>query len=606
MEHAFDALSKRLARAVSRREAIGTLLRGAVGTFLVSAGFTRLSLHAQSGACSVCGTCTMVAGSKFEACTDPCEAQTLCGTAQNYAPYQTLVSNLADTGFQPTTYSALISVQGKNQIQVFLTNYVGTDPSYTANLFVVWAPGSQVAAYVIEYLNGNPTWASIVNGSSVVQIVPSFQIPPPFAIAASPSSVTVAHGSPGTCTISTTVSDLYSFAIALKASGLPSGATASFNPHPIPAPGSGSSIMTIKAGALTPTGTYAITVTGTGAKISETTSVSLTVSSPDALADPLEGPVVTPRGGLHLGDTSSDRDIPDFPSLAVPLTLSPCSVACNAVGSAAGKLLGTPVCTELVAVVGVFTCGVVAGPFTPQCLAAVALAGAALVYECVQGYSYVVSRGCTIFCGCPTCQYKNGTSCVPVCNDSDCPPPFTCESDCSCVSPGCPPGSSPCGTVCCPPEQTCCGTTCCPPSGLCINNICVANGGNCPSGTTSCAGSCCPTGTSCCVGLNGIGVCCPTATVCCTNYLPGAQCVPASDICCPYGSCPAGTDCCGAQQPGGFQNYCCTSGETCCAVTGSGSNCCPGGFTCCGIQDKTEVWCCAPGTGCGSTFGSCV
>src|ERR1039458_7109436 len=106
MEHAFDALSKRLARAVSRREAISTLLRGAVGAFLVSAGFTKFSLHAQSGSCTACGTCTMVDGSKFEACTDPCEAQTLFNTAQNYAPYQTLVSTLADSGFQPTTYSA--------------------------------------------------------------------------------------------------------------------------------------------------------------------------------------------------------------------------------------------------------------------------------------------------------------------------------------------------------------------------------------------------------------------------------------------------------------------------------------------------------------------
>ena len=115
MEHAFDTLSKRLARAVSRREAISTLLRGAVGTFLVSAGFTKFSLHAQSGSCTACGTCaTLDVSTKAltATCTETCEAQTLCNTAQSYAPYQTLVSSLAGWGFQPNTYDALISVKG--------------------------------------------------------------------------------------------------------------------------------------------------------------------------------------------------------------------------------------------------------------------------------------------------------------------------------------------------------------------------------------------------------------------------------------------------------------------------------------------------------------
>jgi hypothetical protein len=69
MEHALDTLSKQLARGVSRRKAIGTLLRAAVGAFLVSGGFRKFSLHAQSGTCAVCGTCAMTDDSKLVACT---------------------------------------------------------------------------------------------------------------------------------------------------------------------------------------------------------------------------------------------------------------------------------------------------------------------------------------------------------------------------------------------------------------------------------------------------------------------------------------------------------------------------------------------------------
>jgi hypothetical protein len=233
MEHAFDTLSKQLARGVSRREAIFTLVRGAVGTFLLSVGFTKSSLWAQSATCSACGTCgTLDISTKqlTTTCSENCEAQALCNTAQSYEPYESLVSFLTGIGYQQSSYSALIT-EGTFQSQVFYTAYINpSETSLTADLMVVWSD-TQATAFALQYENGNPLWGYYVNDSGAIQQVsPSPQIPLPFEISASPSSVEVAYGSPGTCTISTTVAELFNSAISLKASGLPAGAKASFDP----------------------------------------------------------------------------------------------------------------------------------------------------------------------------------------------------------------------------------------------------------------------------------------------------------------------------------------------------------------------------------------
>lgn len=73
--------------------------------------------------------------------------------------------------------------------------------------------------------------------------------------------------------------------ITLSAGGLPSGATASFNPGSISV--GGSSTLTVSTSASTPAGTYTITVTGTEGSTSTQTTFTLTVegdTSPTPLA----------------------------------------------------------------------------------------------------------------------------------------------------------------------------------------------------------------------------------------------------------------------------------------------------------------------------------
>src|SRR5438552_6559191 len=99
-----------------------------------------------------------------------------------------------------------------------------------------------------------------------------------FSISANPTSVSVQQGSSGSSTISTAVTSGSAQNVTLSATGLPAGATASFNPTSVTA--GGASTLTLNVGSGTATGTYTITVTGTGSTATHSTTVTLTVTAP--------------------------------------------------------------------------------------------------------------------------------------------------------------------------------------------------------------------------------------------------------------------------------------------------------------------------------------
>ncbi|WP_344668677.1 glycosyl hydrolase 2 galactose-binding domain-containing protein [Catenulispora yoronensis] len=97
-----------------------------------------------------------------------------------------------------------------------------------------------------------------------------------FSLADAPASGSVVQGSSTTTTVSTSVTSGSAESVALTASGLPSGATATFSPASVTA--GGSSTLTIATAATTPAGTYPITITGTAPSATHTASYSLTVT----------------------------------------------------------------------------------------------------------------------------------------------------------------------------------------------------------------------------------------------------------------------------------------------------------------------------------------
>jgi kumamolisin len=98
-----------------------------------------------------------------------------------------------------------------------------------------------------------------------------------FSLSASPSSQSVDAGSGTSYAVNVSFSGNFSGTVTLSATGLPSGAAASFTPGSLSS--SGSSTMNVTTATGTPAGSYTVTITGNGGSSSHTTTVTLVVNS---------------------------------------------------------------------------------------------------------------------------------------------------------------------------------------------------------------------------------------------------------------------------------------------------------------------------------------
>jgi hypothetical protein len=137
--------------------------------------------------------------------------------------------------------------------------------------------------YAQEYIpaNGTFNWRTHLNSFTLPNCGTAAN---DFSIAASPTSGTVTAGGSATTTVGTAVTSGSAQSVALSASGLPSGATASFSPTSVTA--GGSSTLTIATTAATPAGSYPISITGTSASATHSTTYTLTVNGTGACASP--------------------------------------------------------------------------------------------------------------------------------------------------------------------------------------------------------------------------------------------------------------------------------------------------------------------------------
>ena len=231
----------------------------------------------QTTAASGCSSCSQTyrngpdvsanANYTFYVCADQttCTANDYGGTsfaAPMWAGYLALVNQQA--------------VANGNSRVGFLNPYlytIGEGSSYAADFHDITSGNNGFPATTgFDLATG---WGS-PNGSGLINSL-SGSSTPGFSLSASPSSVSVAQGSSGTSTITSTVSGGFSSAITLSATGQPTGVTVSFNPTSIT--GAGTSTMTMTVASSTATGTYSIKVTGTSGSTVESATVTLTVTA---------------------------------------------------------------------------------------------------------------------------------------------------------------------------------------------------------------------------------------------------------------------------------------------------------------------------------------
>jgi kumamolisin len=207
----------------------------------------------------------------FYVCADQttCTANSYGGTsfaAPMWAGYIALVNQQLVANGKPTIGFLNPTIYAQNVTSSYSTNFHdvtgGTSGSYSAvtgfDLVTGW--GSPTPALVTALVGSGTT--------------------PNFSLSASPTSVTVLQGNTGSSTITSTVSGGFSSAIALTASGQPTGVTIGFSPASIT--GAGTSTLTFTVASTTVAGTYPITVTGTSGTIVQTATVTLIVASPTA------------------------------------------------------------------------------------------------------------------------------------------------------------------------------------------------------------------------------------------------------------------------------------------------------------------------------------
>jgi len=111
---------------------------------------------------------------------------------------------------------------------------------------------------------------------STAKLVFTVAAPASFAMTAAPASISLGQGNTATSTITVTPQNGFSGSVALAASGLPKGVTASFSP----ASTAGTSTLTLAAASSATLGAATVIITGTSGSLHATASISLAVTAP--------------------------------------------------------------------------------------------------------------------------------------------------------------------------------------------------------------------------------------------------------------------------------------------------------------------------------------
>ena len=182
------------------------------------------------------------------------------------APVQTVVSaQTIKTGETTYNMNPCFGTTGASR----WGDYAGAaiDPQ---NPTEVWVAGEYAAT------STNPSTAGCAWGTFAARVTFAVTVVPDFTLSATPTSQTVTQGASTTYNVTVNRTGGFTDSVTFSVSGLPLGATGSFNPS---ATIDNSSILTVTTSSTTPTGTYPLTITGTSGTLSPMAGVTLVVQA---------------------------------------------------------------------------------------------------------------------------------------------------------------------------------------------------------------------------------------------------------------------------------------------------------------------------------------
>jgi len=218
---------------------------------------------------------------------------TVTGTSGSLVHSKTITLTIKNFSLTaaPSTISAAAGASGTSTVNLSMTGgfassvTFGTTSLPTGAVATFSPPASAVTGPTTMTVTlgggmtaGNYPFNIIGTSGSLVQSIPAtLTVTNGFSLSNSGNVTVTAAGTNGTATITLTASPGLTGATALTVGGLPTNATASFNPMSVT--GSGTSTLTFGTPATVAGGSYTITVTGTNGSLTRTTTLTLTVKN---------------------------------------------------------------------------------------------------------------------------------------------------------------------------------------------------------------------------------------------------------------------------------------------------------------------------------------
>jgi hypothetical protein len=188
------------------------------------------------------------------------------GTATSSGTFTVTAPAPRLTSFSPTSgpAGASVTITGSNLTGATAVKFSGASASFVVN------SDAQITATVPAGASTGPISVTTPGGTATTSA--SYTVTSPdFSLTASPATQTIRGGGSTTYTVTVTPSGGFAGSVGLSVSGLPAGATATFNPPST----SSTSTLTIQTSSNSKPGTVTLTITGTSGNLGHTVTVAL-------------------------------------------------------------------------------------------------------------------------------------------------------------------------------------------------------------------------------------------------------------------------------------------------------------------------------------------